>query len=110
MSTMSSAHGVPASHATSDGAPAAGSLPSDPAALQAAIEARRAHLSGTLDELAQRVRPANLAADAKEEAVDRARRAVSDPDGNLLYERIAAVGAAAVAVLVALVVARRRSR
>ena len=107
MSTMSSAHGASASHVPSA---AADALPSDPAALQAAIEARRAHLSGTLDELAQRVKPANLAADAKEEAVDRARRAVSDEDGNLLYERVAAVGAAALAVVVALVVARRRSR
>lgn len=103
MSTMSSAHGPSAS-------PAADALPSDPAALQAAIEARRAHLSGTLDELAQRVKPANLATEAKDEAVDRARRAVSDEDGNVLYERVAAVGAAAVAVVVALVVARRRSR
>ncbi|MFC3690029.1 DUF3618 domain-containing protein [Aquipuribacter hungaricus] len=85
-------------------------LSGDPDALQAAIQARRAHLSGTLDELAQRVKPANLAADAKEEAVDRARRAVTDEQGNLLYERVAAVAGAVVAVVVALVVARHRSR
>lgn len=108
MSTMSSAHGASGTHPPS--ATAADPLPSDPDALQAAIEARRAHLTGTLDELAQRVKPANLASDAKEQAVERARRAVSDQDGNLLVERLAAVGAAAVAVVVALAVARRRSR
>jgi len=104
----SSASGASGAH----GAPqvAAEGLAKDPVALQAAIVARRAHLSGTLDELAQRVKPANLATEAKEEAVDRARRAVSDEDGNVLYERVAAVGAAAVAVVVALLVARRRSR
>ena len=105
---MSSAHGASGTHTPS--AAAADPLPSDPDALQAAIEARRAHLTGTLDELAQRVKPANLASDAKEQAVERARRAVSDQDGNLLVERLAAVGAAAVAVVVALAVARRRSR
>lgn len=107
---MSSAHGSSASSGTPVSSGPAAGLPDDPAALQAAIEARRAHLAGTLDELAQRVKPANLATEAKDEAVDRARRAVSDADGNLLYERIAAVGAAALAVVVALVVARRRSR
>lgn len=107
---MSSAHGASDPHATSAGAAASGALPSDPAGLQAAIEARRAHLSGTLDELAQRVKPANLATEAKDEAVGRAKQAVSDADGNVLYERVAAVGAAFVAVVVALVVARRRSR
>lgn len=93
-----------------DGSSAPNDLPSSPEALEAAIVARRAHLAGTLDELAERVKPANLAAEAKHEATDRARRAVSDADGNLLYERIAAVGAAVVAVVVAVVVAKRRSR
>lgn len=108
MSPMSSAQGAPASPAPS--AAGADALSSDPAVLAAAIEARRARLSGTLDELAQRVKPANLASDAKEQAVDRAKKAVSDEQGNLLYERIGAVAAAAVAVVVALAVARRRSR
>lgn len=95
---------------SSTGSSAQNDLPSSPEALEAAILARRAHLAGTLDELADRVKPANLAAEAKQEATDRARRAVSDDDGNLLYERIAAIGAAVVVVLVTVVVARRRTR
>ena len=39
----------------------------------------------------------------------KARGAVTDTDGNLLYERVAAVGAAAVAVVVGAVLVRRRS-
>lgn len=105
---MSSAPGPHPHPSSASGAP--DGLSTDPAVLAAAIQARRAHLSGTLDELAQRVKPANLATEAKDEAVGRAKRAVSDPDGNVLYERVAAVGAAALAVVVALAVARRRSR
>jgi hypothetical protein len=84
-------------------------LPTSPEALEAAIQARRAHLSSTLDELVERVRPANLARDAKDEAVTRARGAVTDEHGNLLVERVAAIAAAVAAVVVVLVVARRRS-
>ncbi len=103
---MSSTHGT----STTPDPPTAADLPSDPDALQAAIEVRREHLSVTLDELAQRVKPANLANEAKDEAVDRAKRAVSDEDGNVLYERVAAIGAAVLAVVVTMVVARRRTR
>lgn len=85
------------------------SVPSSPEAIEAAIVARRAHLAGTLDELADRVKPANLANDAKQEAVTRARNAVSDENGDVLYERIAAIGAAAVALVVAIVLIRHRS-
>lgn len=100
MSAMSSA---------SNGPDATADLPESPEALEAAIVARRAHLAGTLDELADRVKPANLAHDAKDEAVTRARAAVTDEQGNVLYERIAAVGAAVLAVVVAAVAIRRRS-
>ena len=100
---MSSAHGPSASPADA--------LPSDPAALQAAIEARRAHLSGTLDELAQRVKPANLATEAKDEAVDRARRARSATRTATCCTSASPPSARPrLAVVVALVVARRRSR
>jgi len=85
------------------------SLPSSPEAIEAAIVARRAHLAGTLDELAERVKPANLANDAKDQAVTRARNAVSDENGDVLYERVAAIGAAAVALVVAIVLVKRRS-
>lgn len=85
-------------------------LPSDPDALEAAIVARRAHLAGTLDELAERVKPANLAADAKQEATDRVRETFTDSDGNLLRERVAAIAAAVVAVLTVVVVAKVRTR
>lgn len=85
-------------------------LPTDPEALEAAIVARRAHLAGTLDELAERVKPANLAADAKQEAVTRVRATFTDKDGELLYERIAAIAAAVVAVVTVVIVAKVRTR
>lgn len=85
-------------------------LPSSPEALEAAIRTRRAHLAGTLDELAERIKPANLAHDAKDEAVARARGAVSDENGDVLYERVVAIGVAVVALVVAVVLIKRRSR
>jgi hypothetical protein len=96
---------------TSRPTPGAAEPPRSPETIEAAIQVRRAHLTGTLDELVERVRPANLVADAKQAATDRARSAVTDEQGNLLKERVAAV-AAAVAAVVALVVVRsvRRRR
>ncbi|MFC5381721.1 DUF3618 domain-containing protein [Aquipuribacter nitratireducens] len=87
--------------------PASGTAeaPQTPEALEAAIRARREHLTGTLDELVERVKPANLAADAKDAAVTKARAAVTDENGTLLKERVAAI-AAAVVVVVGLLVAR----
>src|ERR1700712_3756823 len=82
-------------------------LPEDPAALEAIIDARRRHLSDTVDELVVRTRPKEIArrsaADAKERAVGPA----SPADAQPRYERIGAA-AAAVVLLVVLVVVRRR--
>ncbi|WP_336923360.1 DUF3618 domain-containing protein [Aquipuribacter sp. SD81] len=103
---MSHADGTPRpASGTADPAP----VPQTPEAISAAIEARREHLAGTLDELVERVRPANLAAEAKDKAVAKGRAAVTDDEGNLLKERVAAVAAAVVA-LVALVVVRQVRR
>lgn len=88
-------------------------LPSDPDELQAEIERRRVHLSQTVGELSARLAPSTLAAQAKEEAVGRARAAAYDESGNLRTERLAAVGAAFaafVSLVVGLKVRRRRRR
>ena len=84
-------------------------LPSDPRALEHEIELRRARLAATIDELAGRVQPAAV----KERAVRSAQQQVAtfatDSDGALRLERVGAV-AAAVVGLVVVAVLRRRSR
>ena len=87
-------------------------LPSDPEELQAEIERRRVHLAQTVGELSARLAPSTLVAQAKEEAVGRARAVAFDERGNLRTERVAAVSAAFVAFvgLVVAVKARRRRR
>lgn len=87
-------------------------LPSDPDELQAEIERRRAHLAQTVSELSARLAPRTLVAQAKAEALGRARAVAVDDNGALRRERLAAVIAGFVA-LVGLVVgtkvrARRR--
>lgn len=83
-------------------------LPDSPEALEALIEGRREHLSGVLDELAGRVTPKALAGSAKDAATEKARSLVTDEDGNLLKERVVAIGAAVVALVVTVVVVRSR--
>ena len=78
----------------------------DPAAIEAEIEATRARLAGTVDELAVRVHPKTIAQRAVEDAKVKAQAAVTTPDGQLRVERVAAVAAAAVS-LIALTVWRR---
>jgi anti-sigma-K factor RskA len=84
-------------------------LPSDPGALEKLIDARREHLAATVDELARRARPKEIARRAGDDALTRLRSATYTTDGRLRVERVAAVGAAVVALL-ALVLWRRRSR
>ncbi len=83
-------------------------LPDDPEALEKIIDARRRHLAQTVDELVVRAHPKEIARRTGADAKQRAMGFVSDGQGNLRYERIAAAAAAAV-LLVVLVVVRRRS-
>lgn len=79
----------------------------DPAAIESEIEATRARLAGTVDELAVRLHPKEIGKRSVAEAKGKLYTATHTPDGALRVERIAAVAAAAVA-LVGLIVANRR--
>jgi MYXO-CTERM domain-containing protein len=83
-----------------------------PAQIEAEIEATRTRLAGTVDELATRVQPKEIARRSAEDAKARLQAATHTDDGSLRTERVAAVGAAA-ALLAALAafraVRRRRS-
>lgn len=74
----------------------------DSGKLEAQIEATREQLASTIDAIADKVAPGNVAARAK----SRAKNVVVKPDGSLKKDRVAIVGGIAVA-LVALVVWRR---
>jgi phosphoenolpyruvate carboxylase len=83
-------------------------LPDDPEALEKIIDARRRHLAATVDELVVRAHPKEIARRTTADAKQRARTFVSDEQGQLRYERVGAIVAGAV-VLVVLVVVRRRA-
>lgn len=82
-------------------------LPTDPAQLEAEIERTRARLVGTVDELATRLQPKEIARRGALDLRAKLDHAIRTPDGSLRVERIAAVGAA-VAALVSVVVWNRR--
>ena len=84
-------------------------LPTDPAALERIIDERRRRLAATVDELALRAQPREIARRGACDAQARLRAAVYTDDGRLRVERVGAV-AAAVVTLISLVVWRRRSR
>ena len=73
-----------------------------PAEIEADIERTRARLAGTVDAIADRVKPANVA----RRGVDSARAQVVDSQGNLRGQRVAVL-AAAVAGAVGFVLWRR---
>ncbi len=77
--------------------------PRDPAAIEAEIAATRANLADRLDVLENKVRPANLIANAKQRALG----LVTLPDGSPDPKRLAVVGGVAL-VLVVYLVRRRR--
>jgi phosphoenolpyruvate carboxylase len=83
-------------------------LPDDPEALEKIIDARRKHLAATVDELVVRAHPKEIARRTTADAKQRARTFLSDEQGQLRYERVGAIVAGAV-VLVVLVVVRRRT-
>ena len=73
-----------------------------PAEIEAEIEATRTRLAGTVDAIADRVKPANVARRGAESA----RAQVVDENGSLRPDRVAII-AAAVAGVVGLVLWRR---
>ena len=76
--------------------------------LQAQIEAARARLSGTIDELAYRAQPQQIVARQKEAARASLMQATHDEDGALRTERIAVVLAVVAALAIGLGLLRRR--
>ncbi len=75
---------------------------STPAEIEAEIEATRTRLAGTVDAIADRVKPANVARRGAESA----KAQVVDDGGNLRVARVAA-GAVVVAAVVGLMLWRR---
>ena len=73
-----------------------------PAEIEAEIERTRARLAGTVDAIAERVKPANVA----RRGVDSAKSQVVDERGNLRVQRVAVL-AVALAGAVGLMVWRR---
>jgi hypothetical protein len=80
----------------------------DPAAIETEIEATRARLAGTVDELAVRLHPKEIGRRSVADFKARVRAATRTPDGSLRVERVGAVVLAVGAVLGLLVLARRR--
>jgi hypothetical protein len=85
-------------------------LPGDPAAIEALIAQRRESLASTIDELAVRARPREIARRSAADIKGRARAFVMTQDGELRTERLAAVTGAVAAVLAVMVALRRRRR
>jgi hypothetical protein len=83
---------------------------SDPRALEREVEARRAQLAGTIDELTSRLAPAAI----KDRSLASVRAKVNgfafDHRGGLRVERVAAVGVAVLGVTTFLVVRAVRKR
>jgi hypothetical protein len=89
--------------------PATAGMPTDPAELEREIAVRRARLADTVNELAARARPEEVARRGVADLRTRVDAATRTPDGALRTERVAAVAAAAVLVLL-LVIRRGRRR
>lgn len=74
--------------------------------IEAEIEATRARLASTVDELAARAQPKEIARRQSEAAKVKLTEATHTPDGQLRTERLAAVGAV-VALILGLAIFRR---
>jgi hypothetical protein len=79
-----------------------------PEQIEARIAARRASLAATVDELAYRAQPKQIARRGVADARRGLTEATRTPDGQLRTERIAAVAAAVVALVAAVALLRRR--
>jgi hypothetical protein len=85
-------------------------LPTDPADLEAHIERTRARLVGTLDELATRLQPKEIARRGAAGLRARLDAFVRTPDGSPRVERLAAIAGALAAMASLIVWNRRRLR
>ena len=79
-----------------------------PDQIEAQIEKTRAHLASTIDELAVRAQPGEILRRQKESARAKLVEATHTPEGDLRVERLGAIAAAGVAVVVLLAVLHRR--
>jgi hypothetical protein len=79
-------------------------------AIEAEIAQTRAHLASTIDELAIRAQPREIARRQTESAKARFVESTHTPEGDLRVERIGAIAAAGAAVLVVLAILHRRHR
>ncbi|WP_432495118.1 DUF3618 domain-containing protein [Kineococcus gypseus] len=82
----------------------------DPRALEREVELRRAQLAGTIDELTDRLKPAEIRKRALASAQQRATAFATAPDGSPRTGRLAAVGVVVLGVATLLVVRAVRSR
>jgi len=95
--------------ARADGSRAAvrdATLSPDPADLEAQIEQTRQQLATTIDEIAERVHPKNVA----RRALERARAVVVDEYGEIRPEGVAIVGTVALALVGLVLLRRARAR
>jgi hypothetical protein len=83
---------------------------SETAAIEQDIQAARARLEGTVNELAYRAQPQVIVQRQVRSLKLRLDEATHTPDGELRVERVAAVAVAAVAIVVAYGLLRRRRR
>jgi hypothetical protein len=83
-----------------------------PAQIEAEIEATRARLAGTVDELSTRMQPKEIARRSAEDAKAKVQAATHTEDGSLRTDRVAAIGAAAalLAAMAGFRALRRRRR
>jgi hypothetical protein len=110
---VSQSESVPASSSAVSTAPVPApveALPSDPAELEAHIERTRARLVGTVDELATRLQPKEIARRGALDVRARLNAVARTPDGSIRVERLAAIAAALAAMASLIVWNRRRLR
>ncbi|MGN6088198.1 MAG: DUF3618 domain-containing protein [Actinomycetales bacterium] len=101
MTSTTSASGTPAVRTSP---PPSGSR--SPAEIEREIQLTRDRLAGTVDDIATRVKPANVAAKAKE----RARAQVFTPSGQLRTERVGIAGGAVAFLLLLKLIGKRREK
>lgn len=78
------------------------------AELQADLEASRARLASTIDELTARANPKTIVRNQADAVKVRFTEAATTPEGDIRVERVGALAAAVVAVLVVIVLIKRR--
>jgi len=102
--------GQPKSNGKTGQTSAPAKVSQSPDAIEAEIAQTRAHLASTIDELAVRAQPREIARRQTESVKARLVDATHTPEGDLRVERVGAIAAAAAAVLVVLAVLHRRHR